>query len=162
MSERELYFVERVFRHDVNRLWRAWTDAGELEQWYHPTVLSVVPGSAVSETSAGGRWAIAVDVPMNGFVAYFWGRYTDVVPTARLEHTLSYSQDESEFISRDDHAPFHRIVIDFTPTNLGTRVRFTQFGEMPEEQAEASREGMESYFDSLEAFLERENGKLDQ
>lgn len=153
-----LYFVEREFRHDVPRVWRAWTSADELEEWYSPTVLSVVPGSAVSEARVGGRWAIAVDVPMNDMVAYFWGRYSDVVPMTRLEHTLSYSQDESEFIARDDDAPFHTIVIEFAETGNGTRVRFSQFGEMPAEQAEASREGMESYFDSLEAYLERQNG----
>ena len=153
MSHRELYFVEREFPVDVDRMWRAWTTASELEQWYHPTVLSVVPGSATSEAHVGGRWAIAVDVPMNELVAYFWGRYTDVVEHRRLAHTMSYSQDEREFVARDDDAPAHRVVIDFTPTDLGTVVRFTQFGEMPDEQIEATRMGMTSYFDSLEAFL---------
>ncbi|MFM2412484.1 MAG: hypothetical protein RLZZ587_817 [Actinomycetota bacterium] len=153
MTERELYFVEREFAAPVDRLWRAWTTASELEHWYHPTVLSVVPGSVTSEPAVGGRWAVAVDVPMNDMVAYFWGRYRVVDDGVRIEHTLSYSQDEREFIARDDNAPFHRIVIDFTPTDLGVTVRFTQFGEMPDEQAEASRMGMESYFDSLEAFL---------
>jgi hypothetical protein len=33
-------------------------------------------------------------------------------------------------------------------------VRFSQFGEMEQEQAEASREGMESYFDNLNNYLE--------
>lgn len=153
MTERELYFVEREFAVGVDRMWSAWTTASELEQWYHPTVLSVVPGSVTSEPIVGGRWAVAVDVPMNDMVAYFWGRYRVVDHNVRIEHTLSYSQDELEFIARDDDAPFHRIVIAFTPTDLGVVVRFTQFGEMPDEQAEASRMGMESYFDSLEAFL---------
>jgi len=162
VNERELYFVEREFAAPVQTLWRAWTDASELEDWYSPTVLSVVAGSAVSETRVGGRWAIAIDVPMNDMVAYFWGRYSDVTLQTRIEHTLSYSQDEAEFIARDDDAPFHRSVVDFTPTELGGSVRFTQFGEMPAEQAEASREGMESYFDSLEAYLENRDGQRDQ
>lgn len=154
MTERELYFVEREFPVDIDRMWSAWTEAEALEEWYHPTVLSVVPGTVTSEAVVGGRWAVAVDVPMHGFVAYFWGRYRDVVPNVRLEHTLSYSQDEQEFRERDDDAPAHRIVIDFAPTDTGTRVRFSQFGEMPAEQAEASRDGMESYFDSLGEFLD--------
>ena len=154
MTDRELYFVEREFVAPVERMWRAWTTASQLEEWYHPTVLTVVPGSVVSEAEVGGRWAVAVDVPMNDTVAYFWGRYADVVEHRRLEHTLSYSQDEIEFIARDDDAPAHRVVVDFTPTELGTLVRFTQFGEMPDEQIEATRMGMTSYFDSLEAFLD--------
>lgn len=163
MNDRDaLYFVEREFDHDSTRVWRAWTVSAELEQWYSPTVLSVVPGSAVSDLKVGGRWAIAVNVPMNDMVAYFWGRYTEVVPLLRIEHTLSYSEDESDFIAHDDGAPFHEIVIDFSPTERGTRVQFSQFGEMPAEQAEASREGMESYFDSLEMFLNNTNSRLDQ
>lgn len=153
MSERLLYSVEREYAHPVARLWSAWTNAAELEQWYSPTVLSVVPGSAVSDTSVGGRWAIAVDVPMNDMVAYFWGRYSAVQPNVQLVHSLSYSQDEVEFIARDDNAPAHRIVIDFEDRGERSWMRFTQFGEMPDEQAEASRQGMESYLDSLEGYL---------
>jgi hypothetical protein len=33
-------------------------------------------------------------------------------------------------------------------------VRFSQFGEMDKEQADASKEGMESYFDNLNSYLE--------
>ena len=150
---RELYFVEREYPVSIDRLWRAWTTASELEEWYHPTVLSVVPGSATSEPQVGGRWAIAVDVPMNDLVAYFWGRYSVVEEHRRLEHSLSYSQDELEFAVRDDNAPAHQIVIDFAETDGGARVRFTQFGDMPDEQIEATRMGMSSYFDSLENFL---------
>lgn len=153
MSERFLYSVEREYAHPVSRMWSAWTNAAELEHWYSPTALSVVPGSATSETQVGGRWAIAVDVPMNDMVAYFWGRYSVVEPEAQLVHSLSYSQDEAEFIARDDNAPAHRIVIDFESRGDRSWVRFAQYGEMPDEQAELSRQGMDSYFDSLENYL---------
>lgn len=153
MKDRELYFVEREFAAPVERMWRAWTTASELEEWYRPTVLTVLPGSVVSEAEAGGRWAVAVDVPMNDMVAYFWGRYADVIENRRLEHSMSYSQDELEFIARDDDAPAHRVVVGFTPTDRGTVVRYSQFGQMPDEQIEATRMGMTSYFNSLEAFL---------
>ena len=153
MTERELYLVEREFAVSPDRMWQAWTEASQLEAWYHPAVLSIVPGSVTSDAVVGGRWALAVDVPMNDMVAYFWGRYTDVVDGSRIEHTMSYSQDEAEFVARDDDAPAHRVVVDFTPTDLGIRVRFTQFGDMPEEQIDATRQGMGSYFDSLDSYL---------
>jgi uncharacterized protein YndB with AHSA1/START domain len=68
-------------------------------------------------------------------------------------HDLNYSQDELEFALREPRADAHRIEIDFTPIEGGTMVRFSQFGEMEQEQADASKEGMESYFDNLETFL---------
>lgn len=148
-----LYFVERTFSFPVERLWQAWTDPVELEKWYSPVFLSVIPGSACSEAFVGGTWAIAVDVSANGFNAYFWGTYSQVEKHQKLVHDLNYSQDELEFNLRELRGDAHRIEIDFSATASGTTVRFSQFGEMDQEQAEASREGMESYFDNLEAFL---------
>lgn len=153
MSDGLLYAITREFDCTPDRMWLAWTTASELEQWYHPTVLSVVPGSVTSEPVVGGRWAVAVDVPMNDIVAYFWGRYLVVDLHKRIEHTLSYSQDITEFDARDDEAPAHRMVIEFDAVDSGTRVRFSQFGEMSNEQVDATRMGMESYFDSLDEHL---------
>ena len=149
-----LYFVERTFKFPVERLWSAWTKSAELEKWYCPVFLKVIPGSATSEAEVGGRWAIAVDVSENGFNAYFWGTYSVVELYQKLVHDLNYSQDELEFALREPGAEAHRIEIDFSNTDAGTVVRFSQFGEMEQEQAEASREGMESYFDNLNSYLQ--------
>jgi uncharacterized protein YndB with AHSA1/START domain len=149
-----LYFVERTFKYPVERLWSAWTQSHELEKWYSPVFLKVIPGSATSEAEVGGTWAIAVDVSENGFNAYFWGTYSEVNLHKKLVHDLNYSQDELEFALREPGQDAHRIEIDFSITEAGTLVRFSQFGEMEQEQAEASREGMESYFDNLNNYLE--------
>jgi uncharacterized protein YndB with AHSA1/START domain len=149
-----LYFVERTFKYPVERLWSAWTQSHELEKWYSPVFLKAIPGSATSEAEVGGTWAIAVDVSENGFNAYFWGTYSEVELHKKLVHDLNYSQDELEFALREPGQDAHRIEIDFSITEAGTLVRFSQFGEMEQEQAEASREGMESYFDNLNNYLE--------
>lgn len=148
-----LYSVERQFDLPVEILWDAWVDAEALESWYHPVDLSVVPGSVTSDAVPGGEWSVAVDVSEMGFVAYFWGRYTEVVENERLVHTLSYSQSAEEFAERDPAAPHHRIVIEFDSRGMYSWVKFSQYGELPEEQAVQAQAGMESYFDSLEAFL---------
>jgi uncharacterized protein YndB with AHSA1/START domain len=147
------YSVERTYPVDVDRMWSAWTHAAELEQWYAPTDLSVVPGSVVSDAVIGGRWAVAVDATAYGHIAYFWGRYDDVSPGSRLIHSLSYSQDEADFVAHDDDAPYHDIVIDMESRDGGTWVRFAQYGDMPAEQAAMAQAGMESYFDSLGQHL---------
>jgi uncharacterized protein YndB with AHSA1/START domain len=156
MSDSELYFVEREYPVSVDDLWSAWTSVEKLEQWYSPTDLSVVQGSAVSENFVGGRWAIGVDVTAHGFNAYFWGRYSEVEQNKKLVHTLCYSQDQKEFEARDDNAPAHTVVVDFEDRDGKSWCRFSQFGQMPAEQAEMSRQGMVSYFDNLEKFLARD------
>ena len=156
---RELYSVDREFAVPVERLWQAWTDATELEQWYSPTALSVVPGSTVSEPHIGGEWAVAIDVPMHDFVAHFFGRYHYVEPLERIEHTLHYTQDRAEFFERDESTPSHLIVLEFASRgDARSWVRFTQVGDLPDEQVEATRDGTESYFDNLKLFLAGERG----
>ena len=150
-----LYSVERVFAAPIDTVWDAWTNAAALEQWYSPTMLSVVPGSVVSEPRVGGWWTVGVDVPDNGFVAYFYGQYDEVVEHLRLVHTLYYTQDADEFAARDLGAPHHTIHIDLEARGEKTWVKFSQFGELPEGQAEQAQAGMESYFDNLERFISR-------
>ncbi|CAB4624752.1 unannotated protein [freshwater metagenome] len=149
-----LYFVEREYPVSVQRLWSAWTDARELENWYSPVYLSVIPGSVISEPVLGGQWALGIDVSANGFNAYFWGRYEEVIEFKKLSHSLSYSQDQLEFQLREPTAESHNIVIEFEKLDESAWVKFSQFGEMDSEQVEASREGMESYLDNLEQYLE--------
>lgn len=153
MDKTPLYAVERAYRVPAERLWSAWTDAQELERWYAPTELRVVPGSVVSEAVPGGGWAVAVDASAYGHIAYFWGRYTEVGQGERLVHTMSYSQDESEFIARDHDAPHHVIVVDIESRADGSWARFAQYGDMPAEQAAMAKAGMESYFDNLGMHL---------
>jgi hypothetical protein len=54
---------------------------------------------------------------------------------------------------RGDDQPYHVIEIDFATRGNNSWVSFTQFGSMDPEQAEATKDGMESYFNSLEKYL---------
>lgn len=148
-----LYSVERELDIPIEMLWAAWTDPVALEAWYHPVGLSVVPGSVASEAVEGGRWAVAVDVPEEGFVAHFYGRYTAVVEHLRLEHSMAFTQSAEEFALRDEAAPHHRVVVEFDNRGFRSWVKFSQFGELPAGEAVRAQEGMESYFDSLETYL---------
>lgn len=47
----------------------------------------------------------------------------------------------------------HTIEIDFKDRGASSWVRFTQIGELPADQAEGAKAGMESYFDNLAKFL---------
>jgi uncharacterized protein YndB with AHSA1/START domain len=153
MQHNFLYSVEREYTQPMSRIWEAWTDAAQLEAWYHPTVLANVPGSSVSEPHVGGAWAIAVDVPEAGFQSCFWGTYTAVEPHALLEHTMHYSQDVAEFAAKDLTGEFAKIVVTFEERAGGSWVKFAQFGELPEEHIPLATAGMESYFQSLADFL---------
>lgn len=153
--ENFLYSVEREYPVSIESLWNAWVNADQLEAWYSPVFLEVIKGSATSDPVVGGAWAIAVDVSANGFNAYFWGTYNQVHLHQKLSHTLNYSQDELEFTLREEQQDAHLIVVDFEQRGEKSWVRFSQFGEMEQEQVEASRDGMESYLENLAIYLAR-------
>ena len=150
-----LYSVEREYAAPLSTLWDAWTNAEKLEAWYHPTDLKNVPGLTESDAVDGGIWTVAVDVPAHGFAAYFFGRYRNVVYGKSFEHTLHYTQSLEEFQARDFDTPSHLVLVEFEERGDRAWVKYSQFGEMPEEQIAMTTKGMESYFDSLGNFLGR-------
>lgn len=149
-----LYSVEREYPVQLETLWSAWVEAKQLQQWYSGYGLAIVPESATSEAVVGGAWSIAIDVSANGFIAYFWGKYTEVSLHKKLAHTMSYSQDELEFNLRAEDQAHHLVEIEFAERGKASWVRFSQFGSMEKEEAEAAKDGMESYLDSLGKHLE--------
>ena len=151
----KLYSVEREYPVAVNALWDAWMDADALQTWYSPTDLKVVPGSVVSENVVGGWWTVGVDVSQFGFNAYFFGTYSELSENKRIVHSMNYTQDAAEFAARVITPDAHTIQIDFEDRGANSWVRFTQFGELPAEQAEGAKAGMESYFDNLGIYLSR-------
>jgi hypothetical protein len=94
-----------------------------------------------------------VDVPEQQFVAYFFGKYLYIEIEKRIEHTLHYTQSKDEFEAKNFNTEFHFISLDFKDCGQDSWVRFAQFGELPEGEAEQAQAGMESYFDSLAKFL---------
>lgn len=160
MAQPFLYSVEREFQSSIEELWSAWIEADKLEQWYHPTDLKSVPGATHSDLNIDGLWSCAVDVPQFGFIAYFFGKYTHIEEFVRIDHTMIYTQDKSEFEKKDFQKPSHLIRIDFEKRDDLAWVRFAQYGEMPEGQAAQAQAGMESYFDSLSQFLASSNRKF--
>jgi len=85
----------------------------------------------------------------HGHLAYFWGLYSQVEPHRRLGHGLSYSQDQTELVIRDDDAPRHDIVIDVEARDAGMWARSAQYGQMPADQAAMAQAGMENDSDFL-------------
>ena len=149
-----LYSVEREYPVSIETLWQAWTDAASLQQWYHPVDLSCLPNSVENHAEVGGIWSVSVDVPQHGFVAYFYGLYTEVQQFELMTHTMIYTQSAEEWNARNMSVPHHDVVLDFEDRNGKSWVKFSQFGEMPTEQIELTKAGMESYFDSLAIYLE--------
>lgn len=153
MNQPFLYSVEREFPTSINRIWKAWTDASELEAWYHPTDLDSVKGATVSDLTIGGLWSCGVDVPAHNFSAFFYGQYTKIIENELIEHTMHYTQSAEEFAVKDFTTPSHLIVIEFQDRGAKAWVKFSQYGELPGGEEKQAQAGMNSYLESLAQFL---------
>ncbi len=74
----------RRFEAPRERVFRAWTNAQELKQWWHPNGFTT--GSVEIDLREGGRYSIAM-VPPDGKVRYVQGTYVEVQPPERLVMT---------------------------------------------------------------------------
>jgi uncharacterized protein YndB with AHSA1/START domain len=153
MNHDFLYSVEREVEFPIATLWQAFTETHALQAWYHPTMLNSVAGATLSNARVGGEWQVAIEVPMDGSVHCFYGRYTSVEPMKHLEHTMHYTVNLDEFKARDESTEFHIVKIEFEDRGEKSYVRWAQYGELPEDQIEMTQAGMNNYLDSLEQYL---------
>ena len=153
MAQQFLYSVEREYPVSIERLWKAWTDASELESWYHPIDLRSTTGATISDLVVGGLWSCGVEVPEHGFTAYFFGKYTIIQHNKILEHTLHYTTSAEEFAAKNFTSESHLIRIEFEDRASTSWSKFSQFGELPDGQAEMAQAGMDSYLESLAIYL---------
>ncbi len=154
MSE-HLYTVEREFAVPVGALYLAWADADQLATWYGPEGFTSPRESVTMEPVVGGRWSATVVVPMDGSKHHFYGEILAAVPDEQLDYSMLYTNDDAVFNARDLSGPAHRVELRFATRGDRSWMSFSQFGELPEGMAEGAKSGMESYFNSLEAFLNR-------
>jgi len=148
-----LYAVELEVNKPIDVLWHAFTDTDALQAWYHPTMLNAVAGATLSEAYVDGKWQCAIEVPMDGSVHCFYGRYTAAEPNKYLEHTMHYTVNVEEFKARDESTDFHIVKIEFEDRGDKSFVRWAQYGELPAEQIDMTRAGMSNYLESLEHYL---------
>lgn len=153
MTQPFLYSVEREFPVSIEKLWKAWANASDLEAWYHGTAHRSVKGSTESELVSGGLWSCGVYVPSHDFSVYFYGRYTKIIQHEIIEHTMHYTDSADEFKLKDFNTASHDVVISFESRGEKSWVKFSQYGELPEGEEKQAQAGMESYFDSLGNFL---------
>lgn len=151
--DRILYTVEREFNFPVDRLFGAWTDPDQLAAWYGPVGFTSPRESVTMDPQLGGRWSATVVVPMDGSKHHFFGEILEIETNEKLIYSMLYTNDGGEFAARELSGIAHRVELFFEERGDKSWMSFTQIGDLPEGNEERAKEGMESYFDSLETFL---------
>lgn len=140
-SSGEQLTIQRTFDAPRERVWRAFTDSDELEQWF-------VPDGMTAEVRAN-------ELEPDGEIAISWtnddqridneGYYVEVI-----EHERLVSSEETE-------AGELRLTYEFRDVNGGTEVVLTQ--EFPGPVPDGAEAGWISMLDQLEELLEEESNR---
>ena len=145
--------VERVFDAPRDRVFRAWSEAEALSQWFGPKDWTV-PFCDV-DFRPGGVWHYCMQGPGG---EQSWGKstYEEIIPPERIVYTDAFS-DEQGNVNAD--LPVTRVVLEFIDEGGKTRiVSRSQFGSREDLQSVLDMgmvEGVSQTLDRLDEYLAR-------
>ena len=151
--------AERVFDAPRELVFRAWTEAEHLRQWWGPTGW-LVPHITV-DLRPGGKWHYCMQGPEDagewaGVQSWGLGTYQEIVPNERIVYVDAFSDAEGNV---NEQMPLSYITVEFHDHNGQTRV-VSRTRYDTEEQLQAivkmgAVEGFTQTMDRLEGYLKQ-------
>ncbi|HEY1294993.1 MAG TPA: SRPBCC domain-containing protein [Chloroflexota bacterium] len=148
--------VTRVFDAPVERLWRAWSSAEDVKQWWGPRGFTAPV--AKMDFREGGSSLVCMRAP-DGMEFWNTWSYQRIDPLKRIEHVMGFADKDgrqvapSELGLPPDLAREVPHVIVFEADGSRTRLIVTEQGYTNEQTLEMSRQGLEQCLDKMEALV---------
>lgn len=143
VGERRSLQLKRFFPVAPAKVWRAWTDARALGQWFRPNASFAIP-VAQADVRVGGRFRILMVDP-KGEEFDLGGTYREVVAERRLVMTWGWQKQAG-------HESL--VTVDLRPSQGGTQLelrheQYVDFDNQPTHQ-----QGWNGALDKLEQHLQ--------
>lgn len=155
------FATTRIFNAPPERIWRAWTDADQLKQWWGP--LTFTCPVADMDVRRGGTSLVAMKAPpdFGGGTYYNTWTYTTVAPPHRLDFIARFSDERAAPIDPAAlglppgiPAETPQVLI-FEPTDQGgTSLTIIEYGYTSPEAINLSRQGLEQCLDKLAELVD--------
>ena len=143
LPEKPSLTLTRDYAAPPEKVWRAWTDANAVKQWWGAT-----PGEAVSlvelDVRAGGRFRICFG-GADGNANEAAGEYQEVVKNRKLVITWSWPRTTPERVSQ--------VTILLSPKGRGTELVFKHERFFDEKARDDHQRGWTALLGKLDAFL---------
>jgi len=154
--------VVREFNAPLARVWAAWTEPGDLRQWWGPAGFTCPQAEA--DVRPGGRILVTMRAPMEwgGFEQHSTWNITEVEPLHRIRYVFNFADADGNRITPAeagipaDGVPSdgaHEVVL----TALGdgrTMLHMTERGYGNQEARDMSQSGLEQCLDKMAALVE--------
>jgi uncharacterized protein YndB with AHSA1/START domain len=143
------YTIERTFKAQPARVYRAFTDPVELAEWVWGDFAK--EAKAVIDLQINGTFGISIDEG-EGLKSAMRGIYLVIEPDKRLIHTVHW--DASVGYNQSGMALDEVLVIDFLPDAKGCLLRYLHMG-IPDDgrSAAAHEKSVRATLDALEKHL---------
>jgi len=137
--------MQRTFNAPVDRVFRAWSDPGELARWAWGSIGHDVTVDV--DLRVGGAYRIATAHPGQATVA-FEGTYDQIVTDRRLVYSLHWDAPMGY------EAPDERVTVEFVGRGEQTDVTFVHEGVPHEIARDEHEKGWADTFDTLAQLLQ--------
>ena len=137
--------LKRFFPVAPGKVWRAWTDAQALGQWFRPNASFSIP-VAEADVRVGGRFRVLM-VDAKGEEFDLGGIYREVIPASRLVMTWSWKNQ-----------PGHEslVSVDLRPLHGGTELELRHDQHLDFENQPTHEQGWNGALDTLGTILKGE------
>ncbi len=132
--------LQRRFPSPREKVFRAWTDPGELKKWWGPAGYET-PEVEV-DLRVGGRYRLAMRKAPDGEIFYLNGAYQEVTPPERLVYTWSWEGNQMDSTET-------LVTVEFRDLGDETEVRLTHERFPNKEQRDRHIEGWTSCLERL-------------
>jgi uncharacterized protein YndB with AHSA1/START domain len=150
--------VTRVLEAPVEEAWTAWTEPERVMRWWGPT--GFTSPLAELDVREGGTSLVCMRAPAEygGQDLYNTWTYREVVPPARLEFTLEFTDADRVLLPAESIPPgvprAVRHVVTLRPVEDGrTELTVREFGYRTAEARDVSRAGLEQCLDKMVAMF---------
>ena len=150
-GERRLVMT-RIFHAPLDAVWRAWTDAEQIKQWWGPEHFTA-PVVHI-DFREGGKYLYAMRDP-EGNDYWSTGKFVAIAPLSRIVYTDSFADAEGNVIPAATYGMGENYpdetTVELTFEDIGDgRTRLTLVGQAPAgEMAEMARAGWSTSLDKL-------------
>ena len=146
--------LRRLFHAPREKVFAAWTQREQLEQWMCRDVPSHVVIHHVQEIRTGGRYLIEVRDPEKGQTYWGQGVYREVQPPERLVFTWVWTREHPEGENVHPGSEQTEVQVEFFARGTSTELVLTQAVFAGEKLRDEHDRGWNGCFDALATVLE--------
>ena len=143
-TEKTSLEIVRFINAPANRVYDAWTDPGQLKEWWGPE--GVRTRNLTAEVQIGGKYRWDLTSPDGEEMSAF-GEYLELIPGKKIVFTWKWDDDE-EWENRTSV-----VTVELFERGSETELRFRHEQLPSEESRDRHTEGWNSLLDGLEQFV---------